>query len=216
MLITIPRLIAVGLQPTQARAFAEPLAEACTKFGIDTAQRLAGFIGQCMIESARFTKLEENLFYRDPARIAGIFRTGFDLDGDRVVDPEEIEFARGYVGKPRELANRAYANRGGNGDEASGDGWRYRGRGLIQLSLLDNYAAAQRDLGRPYLTEPDLVAQPVDACLTAARYWEQAGCNTLADMRNWDGCTLAVNGKGMLHRAERATASNDALAALRA
>ncbi|VFS40942.1 Predicted chitinase [Serratia liquefaciens] len=59
-----------------------------------------------------------------------------------MVDPDEIEFARGYVRRPEKLANRAYANRGGNGPEASGDGWRYRGRGLIQTTFKNNYRAA--------------------------------------------------------------------------
>ncbi|MDR7092278.1 hypothetical protein [Hydrogenophaga laconesensis] len=105
----IDRLIAAGVNPTQARAFAEPLKAAMALYDISTDERRAAFLAHCMIESQGFTKMEENMFYTDPARVARIFKTGFDLDRDGVVDPEEIEFAKGYVRNPKALANRAYA-----------------------------------------------------------------------------------------------------------
>ncbi len=203
MPITVRSLIEAGIAPMQARLFSQPLALACQRFEINTPARIAAFVSQCRVETAGFTQLEELLSYRDPERIARIFRTAFDLDKDRKVDPEEIEFAKGFVRKPRELANRAYANRNGNGDEASGDGWRYRGRGLKQLTGRANYTDAAEALGRPYVEQPDLVALPDDACLTAAWFWHTNKLNVLADSAQWDAITRVVNGPGMLARVER-------------
>lgn len=203
-MITIPSLIACGIAPTQARAFADPLAAACARFNIDTPQRVAGFIGQCVVESVGFTRLEEGLFYTTPERIRSVFPS-------RV---PSLAVAATLARNPRALANRVYAGRLGNGDEASGDGWAYRGRGLIQLTGRDNYAAAAAGCGKLYLERPDLVAQPEDAALTAAWFWSSAGLNALADTRNWDGITRRVNGPAMLHKAERTAATLEALEAL--
>ena len=206
-------LIESGVAVTQARLFAEPLKASMALFDISTPERKSIFLGQAMVESTGLTALEEGLSYRDPVRIATIFKTGFDLNRNTVVDPHEVEFAKGFVRKPKELANRAYANRNGNGDEASGDGWRYRGRGLFQLTGRENYVKASVGvgLGAVYVHNPDLVAQPSDACLTAAWFWTSKGCNQLADMGNVDACTRLINGKAMLHAKERRAASDKAL-----
>lgn len=202
-------LVASGVSVTQARLFAEPLKAAMALFDISNPQRKSIFLGEAMVESTNLSVLEENLRYSDPRRIAMIFKTGFDLDRDGIVDPEEVEFAKGFVRNPKALANRAYANRNGNGNEASGDGWRYRGRGLFQLTGRENYlkASAGVGLGAVYVHNPDLVAMPSDACLTAAWYWHSRGCNQLADLGNVDACTRAINGKAMLHAEERRKAS---------
>lgn len=211
----VPHLIDIGVHPTQARQFAEPLRAAMALHDISTPQRQSAFLAHCMVESAGFTALEENLRYSDPARIARIFRSAFDLDGDRQLDPEEIEFAQGFVRQPEKLANRAYANRNGNGDEASGDGWRFRGRGLFQLTGRANYRAASYGcgLGGVYLLRPELVAQPSDACLTAAWFWASNGCNQLVDAGNFDMTTRVINGPAMLHAKERFAAFEDGLQA---
>lgn len=188
MNISVRTLIAAGVAPTQARQFAEPLAYACGRFDIDTPARLAGFVAQCRVESANFTVLEENLRYRSPEVLDRTFRAVVGLD----------DAARLVRLGPQAIANRVYAGRMGNGDEASGDGWRYRGRGLKQLTFRDNYAAAAVALARPYLEQPDLVATPYDACLTAAWYWHTIKGNALADSAQWDAITRAVNGPGML------------------
>ncbi|CDN87333.1 Putative lysozyme [Hydrogenophaga intermedia] len=211
-------LIDLGVTPTQARAFAEPLHAAMALHHILTPQRRAAFLAHAVIETARLSSLEENLRYSDPERIARIFRTGFDLDGDRVVDPEEIEFAKGFVRQPEKLANRAYANRNGNGDEASGDGWRYRGRGIFQLTGRANYrdASVGVGLGAVYLHKPELVAQPTDACVTAAWYWVTRGCNQMIDAGDFAATTRAINGKAMLHHAERLALFEEGLQVLAA
>ena len=202
-LISVQRLVAAGVPPTQARQFADPLAAACARFQIDTPARIAGFIAQCRVESADFTRLEENLHYTTPERIRAVFPS-------RV--PSLADAAR-LVRNPQALANRVYAARLGNGPEASGDGWRYRGRGIVQLTGRANYADATTALGRPYVEQPELVAQPADACLTAAWFWHSRKLSILADSAQWDAITRAVNGFAMLHADLRRQHAEQALTA---
>ena len=115
---------------------------------------------------------------------------------------------------PKALANRVYANKNGNRDEASGDGWEYRGRGLFQLTGAENYKAAERTLHRPYTIQPDFVVLPQDAALTAAWFWVDRGCKALADKDDIDGCTRAINGRAMLGKEDRRTRYAEALRAL--
>lgn len=187
-MLTLPTLIAAGVPPTQARQYVDPLAAACARFGINTPARIAGFLAQCRVESADFTRLEENLFYTTPERIRQVFPS-------RVASMAD---AARLVRNPKALANCVYAGKIGNGNEASGDGFRFRGRGLKQLTGRANYADAASGLGRPYLDQPDLVALPDDACLTAAWFWTSAKANILADSAQWDAITRAVNGPAML------------------
>lgn len=202
MLITVEKLIAAGVSPTQAKVFADPLSAACLLHDIGKPARIACFVAQCIHESTGFSELEENLYYRDAERVARLFLTAFDTNRDRIISPSEIEAARPYTRNPVALANRAYANRYGNRDEASGDGWRYRGRGLIGTTFLDNYRAAGLAIGRPYVSEPDLLSCPPDACFTAAYYFASRGCNAMADAGNVDAITKAIN-PGMAGAKER-------------
>lgn len=203
-MISVAKLIAAGVPPTQARQFIEPLAAACARFDITTAARIAGFLAQCRVESADFTRLEENLFYTTPERIRQIFPSRVKSMAD----------AARLVRNPRALANCVYAGKIGNGNEASGDGFRFRGRGIKQLTGRANYADAAEGLGRPYLDQPDLVAQPEDACMTAAWYWHNVKANILADSAQWDAITRAVNGPGMLQASLRRQYAEQALEVL--
>jgi putative chitinase len=192
-MINVASLVAAGIGPTQARAFETPLNAACERFQINTPLRQAAFVSQCAHESGAFVRLEEGLFYRTAERICIIFRR-------QVTSTAQ---AMPLVGNPKGLANRVYANRNGNGNEASGDGWRYRGRGLIQLTGRANYASAAAKVARPYVEQPDLVMLPDDACLTAAAYWDMNRLNALADRGDIDAITKAINGPGMVGAAER-------------
>lgn len=203
-MITTDRLIAAGVGPTQAKLFAGPLDAACARFQIRTPQRIAGLIGQLRVESANFTRLEENLFYTTPARLRAVWPSRF---GPGKANPGA------YVRNPERLANLVYAGKIGNGPEASGDGWRFRGRGLKQLTGRANYAAAARGTGRPYLDQPGLVRLPLDAALTAAWFFAHNGCLPLADAQQWDAITRRVNGPAML---QAATRRKDSARALRA
>ena len=192
-MIDVASLVAAGIGPTQARLFEAPLRAVCERFGIDTPARRAAFVAQCAHESALFTRLEEGLYYRTSERICAIFR-------GTLPDPAS---AAGLACNPKALANRVYANRNGNRDEASGDGWRYRGRGLIQLTGRSNYTRAAQALGRDYVGEPDRVLDPFDACLTAGWFWDSAKLNALADAGRIDDITRAVNGPAMAGAKER-------------
>jgi putative chitinase len=199
--ITADQLIACGIGPTQAGIFAAPLTEACVRFDIVSPARIAGFLGQCMVETGLFVHLEESLYYTDPARIYAIFPSHFTGPGG----------ASFYAKNPQRLGSRVYANRLGNGDEASGDGFRFRGRGALQLTGRDAYTAAAAGLGRDYVSSPDLVAQPADACLTAAWFWHDRGLNALADAVAFDDITKAVNGRAMLEAGLRKQYTEQAL-----
>lgn len=198
-------LIACGVSPTQARLYVDPLSEAMQRFGITTRARVAAFIAQVAHESANFTRVEESLYYTTPERIRKMWPS-------RV--PSLADAAR-LTRSPQALANRVYANRLGNGDESSGDGWRYRGRGLIQLTGRSNYHVAGDALGAEYLARPELVAQPRDACLTAAWFWASIDGNTLADSGLIDSLTRRINGEAMAGADDRRSRFDDAMLALR-
>lgn len=198
-MIEIAQLIEAGIAPTQAREFAAPLTKACALFDINTPTRIAAFLGQAALESARFTAMEESLYYRSAERIRARFSNVHSLE----------EAAR-LTRNPVALANVAYGGRIGNGPPESGDGWTYRGRGIFQLTGRGNYTAAGVALNRPYVAEPQLLARPLDACVTAAWFWSEHKLNRLADAWDIDSITRAVNGKAMLHKAERQQLSDEA------
>lgn len=196
-MITVELLIAAGIAPTAAKLHADPMAAAATRFDISTRRRVAAFLGQAAHETEGFTAFEESLFYRDPERIRAVFRSAA-----LTLQEAQALASRPGLNRSRELANRVYANRHGNGNVDSGDGWRYRGRGAGHLTFRGNYRDAGIALGRPYEDEPDLVAQPVDAALSFAWYWHSRKCNALADAWRIDEITRAIN-PGMAHRDER-------------
>lgn len=206
MNIDVACLVALNVEPTQARVFAAPLAAACARFFIDTPARVAGFVAQCVVESAGFTDLEENLYYTNPDRIQRIFRS-------RVRD---LEHATTLARNPRALANCVYAGKIGNGDEASGDGWRYRGRGIKQITGRGNYHDAEVSLGFPYLAQPEMLSMPEHAALSAAWFWHAKKCNVLADSAQWDAITREVNGPAMMEGVLRRQYSEDGVLALSA
>ncbi|NML17205.1 glycoside hydrolase family 19 protein [Azohydromonas caseinilytica] len=172
-------LIAAGIAPRVAEAFAGPLAQACERFEIHTPARVAAFVSQCAFESRGFVVLEERMLHRTPERICATWPL-------RVPD---LGTAEALVGAPQALANTVHAGCHGNGDAASGDGWRYRGRGLIRLLGRATYCAAGTALQRPYEEQPDLVARPADACWAAAWLWHSRGLNELADRLQFDAIT---------------------------
>jgi putative chitinase len=205
-MLTVAQLIAAGIGPTQAKAFAVPLAAACAKFQIDTPARIAGLVGQCMVESGLFVHLEEGLYYSDPARTANIFRSAFHGLASE---------AAAYCKNPQKLANKVYGPRAdlGNRGEASGDGWKYRGRGLIQVTGLTNYTNCALATEIDFAAQPDLMAQPDGAAMSAAWFIAKARVNQYADAGNWDAITKAVN-PAMLDAGLRRQYSQQALAAL--
>ncbi|HED5569727.1 TPA: glycoside hydrolase family 19 protein [Yersinia enterocolitica] len=184
---------AASISNALAQKWFSPITSAMQEFGIDSPLRMAGFIAQTGHESQGFSVLTESLFYRDAERVARIFRTAFDLNNDKVLQPSEIENARQYTCQPVKLANRAYANRGGNGSESTADGWRYRGRGLIQVTFRDNYRDCGKALGLDLLSTPDLLLEPLAAARSAAWFWQSRNCNSSADRADVVGMTKKIN-----------------------
>lgn len=194
MFLTLPLFQrASGLSPVMAQRWFKPVYDAACEFGITTPKRMAAFIAQVGHESTSFSRLSESLYYTDAERVARIFKTGFDNNKNGVIEPAEIEYARAYIRNPEKLANRAYAGRGGNGNEASGDGWRFRGRGLIQVTFRNNYEDCGTVLGLDLLANPDLLLDFAQAARSAAWFWSANGCNTLADKGSFLAITRKIN-----------------------
>lgn len=166
----------------QVHLFIDSLNDCLKEFKIDTPKRVAAFIAQCAHESQGFTRLEENLNYSEE----GLLETF----PNRVNKDDAKLLAR----NPIAIANYMYANRYGNGDFSSGDGWKYRGRGLIMLTFKNNYKACGTSLGLTLVETPDIVAQPKIACEVAGWYWWTHNCNALADRDDFGKITQIING----------------------
>lgn len=152
--------------------YIDPLNEALERFDINTPLRAAAFLAQVGHESSRFTRVEENLNYS----ANGLIRTFPDYFSQ--------EQAKDFAYKPLRIANRVYANKGGNGDETSGDGWKFRGRGLMQVTLQKNYLALGKRLTEDtntFLDKPDLLLEPEWAVRSACDYWDTQDLSVYAD-----------------------------------
>lgn len=174
-----------------------------SRFNINTPLRQAAFIGQCGHECGNFRILEENLNYRAET-LMKLWPKRFPT----------LEVANEYSRNPRKIANKVYGGRMGNRDEASGDGFRFRGRGAIQLTGHANYFHAGKSLGVDFVKEPDLVATPQYAALTAGWFWDTHKCNNFADASDWTGLTRKING-GTIGLQDRINHINHALDVLR-
>lgn len=155
-------------------------------YDLTTPQRIAAFIAQCAHESGGFTALKENLNYK-PAALRRIFPKYFPTD----------ELAQAYCAKPDKqsaIANRIYANRMGNGDESSGDGSAFRGRGLIQLTGRANYQAFADSLEMDIADVPEYLETFEGAAQSACWFWEVNNLNRFADKGDIKGLTKAING----------------------
>lgn len=158
----------------------QELPSVISTFKIDTSFRLAHFLAQVSHESLNFTKVKEVTNYSKVERIVEIFRHDVDGNHDKVISPEELEHAKKYVGKPVELANFVYANQNGNGNEASGDGHLFRGRGYIMTTGRGNYADFDKYVPEDIVKNPDLVATKFPL-LSAGYFWFKNNLNKLAD-----------------------------------
>lgn len=159
--------------------------------GIDTVDRARAFLAQVGHESSQLNTIEENLNYSAQG-LRKIFPKYFPTQ------KEALAFAR----NPERIANRVYADRMGNGSEESGDGWTFRGRGLIQITGRDNYASMSSLMGKDLTIWPDALLLPLDACHSAALWWKANGLNALADKlsgsgerKTFEAITKRVNGR---------------------
>ena len=166
----------------QAGVFVPVLNTAMNAYQIVGTQRVAAFLAQVGHESGQLQHVVENLNYGAQALVA--------TWPSRFTQALAAQVAR----QPQQIANIAYASRMGNGDASSGDGWNYRGRGLIQITGRSNYQACGDALGVDLIGNPDLLGQPQYAAMSAAWYWATNGLNTLADAGSFDAITQRING----------------------
>lgn len=179
----------------------------CEHYAIDTPQRIAGFLSQTAHESAGFTALTENLNYSAetmavvwPNRFAEKGADGKPIKENGKNKPNK--FALALHRKPEMIANVVYSSRMGNGSIESGDGWKYRGRGLKQLTGKDNYTRCGNALNVDLVNEPDLLLQPQYAALSAGWFWTANKCSDFADKGDVEGLTKRING-GLIGLADR-------------
>lgn len=166
--------------------FVGPLNAVFGEFEIDSTARVACFLAQFGHETQGLSRLEENLRYTTVEALQLAYKAQWNaLDWDD---------AWGYLNQPERLAARVYANRNGNGDESSGDGWKYRGRGLCHLTGKANYARAGYALGLSLVEEPDLLLLRGPAVRVGGWYWHHAKCNEYADAGEFEAMTRAING----------------------
>ncbi len=152
--------------------------------GIDTKERVNMFLAQCGHESGGFTITSENLNYSAKG-LRSTFPKYFKSESE----------ALSYERKPEKIANKVYANRMGNSDENSGDGWKYRGAGFIQLTGKVNYEAFSKDMGIDALNNPDLVRNDLTIAIKSAIwFWNKNNLNKYCDNNDFIGLTKKING----------------------
>ena len=188
MTITAAHIKQVLPQCRDANAWAYELQKVLPEYGIDTPAREAAFLAQVGHESAHFTRLVEGLSYS----VRGLRTT---WPGRFPDDASAAPYAR----NPQRLANFVYADRLGNGPFESGDGWKYRGRGLIQITGKANYLELEKATGAKYAQHPEMLERPPDAARSAAWFWQSRGLNELADKGRFSAITKKINGGGTGH-----------------
>ena len=162
--------------------FAQAIDDTLQEFDISTPQRIAAFLAQVGHESGSLKFIKENLNYS---------AQGLTKTFPKYFTPE---LANQYQRNPEAIANRVYANRMGNGPEESGDGWAFRGRGLIQVTGRTNYQACGDFLGVDLISDPSYLESPEGAARSAGWYWTSRNLNALADVGDMKQITKKING----------------------
>jgi len=182
-MITLEQLYKILVGNGCTEQWHQALTQLLPEYGIDTPQREAAFLAQCAHESGGFQAIKENLNYK-ASSLQKTFPKYFPTQ----------ELADEYAKQPEKIANRVYANRMGNGDESSGDGYRYCGRGLIQLTGKNNYQAFADSMEGNLEEVADYLATFEGAVQSACWFWETNDLNTLADAGDIKAMTKRING----------------------
>ncbi|WOA55059.1 glycoside hydrolase family 19 protein [Dickeya solani] len=198
---------AAGVKAEIATVWHPHIAAALQQFNITTPRRIAAYVAQAGHESGGFTRIVESFNYS----IAGLAIFSQLTVAQREALGRHADERSLPVERQRAIANLAYAGRLGN--KAPDDGWKFRGRGLIQLTGLDNYLACGRALGIDLITSPELLESPQYAALSAAWFLSENGLNALADIGDIVKITRRINA-GMVGLAERQALYQQALRAL--
>jgi len=175
-----------------AALWCDSLSSAMEEYEINTVRRMSIFLSQAGHECRWFSKLEEDLHYK-PKTAFRVFRRHFTNYADCV-----SICSKG----PQALANRVYANRMGNGDESSGDGWKFRGEGIFQITGENNFLEIQEKLGIDLISNPSVAKQPEIGSRMAAYFFSSRGCKELSDVWDVDSVSRKVNGgdNGLIER----------------
>jgi len=181
-MITRDQFGEIVLNKDLTNSFYAPLVETCERYDISTPVRIASFLSQVMHECNDLRSLHENLNYS----AAGLLKTF-----PKYFTPQQAEL---YKRQPKKIANRVYANRYGNRDEASGDGWKYCGKGAIQITFKDNYELISQDLGFDFVLHPEWLTLEKWAIISAGWYWDKRKINVPADRRDNVAVTKSING----------------------
>ena len=197
-MITSEVLAQMGINPS----WLAPLHETFERYQINNPNRIAGFLGQTAHESNSYRTLQENLNYSANGLVT-VWPTRFP----------SFDIANQYARQPERIANKVYADRMGNGSEESGDGWRYRGRGIIQITGRENYEKLSDSIGQNFLGEPDLLLEPRWAAMSAGWFWDTRRLNALCDRKDWGTLTRRIN-CGLHGLADRTARTDKALSLL--
>jgi putative chitinase len=182
--LTVDKVNACSPRNKNPQQLLEALEAVLPRYEITTAVRVAAFLAQCGHESADFTILQENLNYSTKG-LMGTWPKRFTTEAA----------AAPYNRNPQAIANRVYADRMGNGSEQSGDGWKYRGRGAIQLTGHDNYAAFARDMGYENIDECIPYLETLEGAVeSACWFWWKNNLNPHADNHDMKTLTKKING----------------------
>jgi putative chitinase len=198
--MTPSRPLLVAAKVKDPDKWLQPVIDTCAEFEINTPQRIAAFIAQTSHESGGYTMLTENLNYR-AATLAACWPNRFAELGPNK-KPKRTEkgaliptkLAESIAGKPELIANLVYSGRMGNGPAESGEGWKYRGRGLKQLTGKYNYEKCGKDLGVDFVGNPDLLLEPIYAVRSAGWFWKSNNLSPFADSGDIEGMTKKING----------------------
>lgn len=161
----------------------EPLNNVFQKYELNTPLRQAAFIGQCQHESRNFTKLQEDLNY-SASRLMAVWPSRFP----------DANVAGQYANNPEKLAEKVYGHRADLGNTEDGDGFRFHGRGCIQLTGRSLYANCGSNIGVDLIGNPDWLLNPQYAALSAGWFWNKKGLNALADAKDYETMTKRING----------------------
>jgi len=185
--MTNEQLTALGIDAK----WLDPLNATFDKYEINTPKRQAAFIGQCQHESNNFKTLEENLHY-SAAALMRVWPSRFP----------DMDTAEKYENNSEKIANKVYGGRADLGNTQDGDGWKFHGRGIIQLTGRSNYTVCGDAINRPLTDTPELLLQPENAVMSAGWFWNKKGLNALADAEDYTTMTKRINGGtlGIDHR----------------
>jgi putative chitinase len=197
-MITIAQLQAAKIKNPEK--WLDAVEATCQEFEINTPERIASFLAQTSHESGGYTMLSENLNYK-AATLAACWPNRFaELGPDKKPKKDEkgklipTAVANSIAGKPELIANLVYSSRMGNGPAESGEGWKYRGRGLKQLTGKDNYTRCGNALGVDLVSNPDLLLEPLYAARSAGWFYKANNLSAFADTGDIKGMTKKING----------------------